>query len=322
VIFLRKPRFLVAVTLCLCLSGFTASAATYIDALGRAVDIPPSPQRIVSLAPNITETLFALGLDSEVVGVTMDSTLPQAVKDLPRVGGLASLSLERIIALEPDCIIATADGNPKETVLQLARAGFPVYVIHPGDLDGMLQMILDLGEITGRRERAEQLVSSLRRRIDAVVAGTAGREKPRVFFQISYDPLITVGRGTFHDRLIEMAGGINIFGDSPVRYPRVSLEMVIFGEPDVIIYASMAPEEKHESAVLKRWKKWSSVPAVASGRIYCIDADIIHQPAPSVVMGLEILADLLHRGRRGEDGDHVVPHGQVGEARETPDESP
>ena len=293
-------RALIPGMLLLFLSAFPVEAALYTDALGRIVNIPPSPQRIVSLAPNITETLFALGLDREIVGVTTDSAWPEAVRDLPRVGGLASLSLERIIALDPDCIIGTADGNPRETVLQLERAGFPVYVTNPRDLDDMLAMIVNLGVITGKRDRAEDLVRDLRRRIDAVSAGVNNRQLPRVFFQIAADPLITVGRGTFHDRLIELAGGINIFGHSPVRYPRVGVERVIAEEPQAIIVASMNRGDNDQSA-LDRWRRWSNIPAVSSGRLYRIDADIIHQPTPRIVDGLELLADLLHPGWREED---------------------
>lgn len=280
-----------------CLFALPAVAATHTDALGRTVEVPPSPQRIVSLAPNITETLFALGLDEEIVGVTTDSAWPEAVRDLPRVGGLASLSLERIIALDPDCIIGTADGNRKETVLQLERAGFPVYVTNPKDLDDMLAMIVDLGDVTGRRDRAQKLSAELRQRIDRVARSVQHRDKPRVFFQIASDPLITVGRETFHDRLIELAGGANVFGYSPIRYPRINREMVIAEEPQVIILASMREGDAERSAI-DRWKRWSAIPAVSSGRLYLIKADIIHQPTPRIVDGLEILADLLHPGWR------------------------
>ena len=279
------------------LFALPAVAATHTDALGRTVEVPPSPQRIVSLAPNITETLFALGLDEEIVGVTSDSAWPESVRNLPRVGGLASLSLERIIALDPDCIIGTADGNRKETVLQLEQAGFPVYVTNPRDLDGMLAMIIDLGGVTGRRDQAQELAADLRRRINHVERAVQGLDKPRVFFQIASDPLITVGRETFHDRLIELAGGANIFGHSPIRYPRVNIEMVIAEEPQVIVLASMRGGDTDRSAI-DRWKRWSAIPAVSAGRLYLIEADIIHQPTPRIVDGLEILADLLHPGWR------------------------
>jgi iron complex transport system substrate-binding protein len=279
------------------LAAFPADAAVHTDALGRTVEIPTSPQRIVSLAPNITETLFGLGLDDEIVGVTTDSVYPEAARSRPKVGGLASLSLERVIALDPDCIIATADGNPKEPVLQLARAGFPVYVTNPRDLDGMLAMIVDLGIVTGRRKRAEELAAGLRRRIEAVAAATAGRARPRVFFQVASDPLITVGGGTFHDRLMELAGGINIFSLSPVRYPRVNVEMVVAGEPEVIVLASMGRGQENTSQ-LARWKRWPGIPAVSAGRLHRIDAGIIHQPSPRIVDGLEVLTDFLHPGWR------------------------
>ncbi len=295
-------RVLITVLMLVFLAAFPVEAAVHTDALGRTVEIPTSPQRIVSLAPNITETLFELGLDDEIVGVTTDSVYPEEARSRPKVGGLASLSLERVIGLDPDCIIATADGNPKEPVLQLARAGFPVYVTNPRDLDGMLAMIVDLGIVTGRRKRAEELAAGLRRRIETVAATTDGREKPRVFFQVASDPLITVGGGTFHDRLIELAGGVNIFSLSPVRYPRVNVEMVVAGEPEVIVLASMGRGQGDDSQ-LARWKRWHGIPAVSAGRLHRIDADIVHQPSPRIVDGLEILADLLHPDRRDRPED-------------------
>lgn len=301
-------RAVITGLLLVCLTASHVEAAVYTDALGRTVSIPSSPQRIVSLAPNLTETLFALGLESRIVGVTVDSVFPEKARSLPKVGNLAALSPERIIALDPDCIIATADGNPKEPVLQLARAGFPVYVTNPRDLDGMLAMIIDLGTVTGRREQAEGLAARLHRRIEAVAAATAGQPRPRVFFQVASDPLITVGGGTFHDRLIALAGGINIFSLSPVRYPRVNVEMVVAGEPEVIVLASMGRGQENTSQ-LARWKRWPGIPAVSAGRLHRIDAGIIHQPSPRIVDGLEVLADFLHPGwrNRPEDQSNTEP---------------
>ncbi|MCK9230128.1 MAG: cobalamin-binding protein [Syntrophales bacterium] len=287
-----------------------AEAACYTDALGRTVIIPEPPKRIVSLAPNITETLFALGLDEEIVGVTTDSRYPGAALDRPKVGGFTSLSLERIIGLDPDCIIATVDGNPRETVIQLERAGFPVYVTNPRDLESMLAMIVDLGIITGTSERAILLVDDLGRRLDRVAARHAGRAKPRVFLQVSADPLITVGGGTFHERAIETAGGINVFSHSAIRYPRVNMEMVIAAMPEVIILASMGTETTGRSRT-ERWTCWRDIPAVTGGRIYSIDPDILYQPTPRLVEGIETLAAFLHPAE--ETGPEDVPDAGTGE---------
>lgn len=281
-----------------------AEAGRHIDALGRTVAIPEPPKRIVSLAPNITETLFALGLDEEIVGVTTDSRYPEAAQARPKVGGFASLSLERIIGLDPDCIIAIVDGNPRETVLQLERAGFPVYVTNPRDLESMLAMIGDLGAITGTSEQAALLVEDLGRRLDRVAARHAGRPKPRVFLQVSADPLMTVGGGTFHERAIETAGGINVFSHSAIRYPRVSMEMVIAAMPEVIILASMGTESVGLFQA-ERWARWKDIPAVTGGRIYSIDPDILYQPTPRLVEGIETLAAFLHPAE--ETGLEDVP---------------
>ena len=141
-----------------------AHADVYIDEMGRSVTIPSRPKRIVSLAPNITEILFALGLDREIVGVTMFSDYPKAAGSKPKVGSFVNVSLEKVASLNPDLIIGTADGNKKETVEQLEQIGFPVYVINPGSFKEILETTLNIGVITGREKQAKKVVRDLDRK--------------------------------------------------------------------------------------------------------------------------------------------------------------
>ncbi|MDD5722246.1 MAG: helical backbone metal receptor [Syntrophales bacterium] len=188
----------------------TAAAEVYIDKAGRRVNIPSPPRRIVSLAPSITETLFALGLDREIVGVTMMSNYPEAAKSKPRVGNFINISLERVVSLNPDLVIGTADGNRKETVKQLEGMGLPVYVVNPGNLSEIFHMILSIGTITGRENEATTLVDGLQKRVERIISSLNGLKKPQVFFQIGINPVITAGMNTLHNELIQRADGVNI----------------------------------------------------------------------------------------------------------------
>lgn len=268
-------------------------ADVYIDAMERKVNIPPCPKRIVSLAPSITETLFALGLDKEIVGVTMFSDYPEAARLKPRIGSYVSISLEKVVSLNPDLIIGTADGNRRETVEQLERVGLPVYVVNPTSLDDIFEMILNVGKITGRGDVAKRLVHNLRKRVQFVVSQTEELEKPRVFCQVGIAPIVTVGKNTLHNKLITLAGGINVSGEEETKYPRYSIEEIIVRQPDIIIVSSMKRGGDFER-VRNKWKRWRNIPAVKSDRIHIINTDLVDHPSPRIVDGLEEMVRIIH----------------------------
>ncbi len=284
-----------ALLLSLTLLALTADgqAALHVDAVGRSVDILASPRRIVSLAPSITETLFALGLDSEIVGVTMLSNYPEAANAKPRVGTFVNISLERVVSLNPDLVIGTADGNRKETVDQLEGMGIPVYVVDPSNLSEIFDMILSIGKITGRERQSEMLVEGLRARIARIALSVKKSDRPHVFMQIGISPIISVGSDTLHSELIDRAGGVNVYGETSTRYPRCSIEDIIVRQPDIIIVSSMKRGGDFYS-VRDGWKKWTTIPAVRDGRIHIIDTDLIDHASPRIVDGLEKIAEIIH----------------------------
>jgi iron complex transport system substrate-binding protein len=275
------------------LSVSIAYADVYIDETGRKVNIPSSPKRIVSLAPSITETLFALGLDKEIVGVTTFSDYPEAARSKPCVGSYVSISLEKVVSLSPDLIIGTADGNKIEIVEQLERVGFPVYMINPTNLDEIFKMVLDIGRITGKENEAKKLACNLRERVRIVVLRKADLKKLRVFFQIGIDPIVTVGSNTLHNELITLAGGINISGKEAMRYPRYSIEEIIVKQPEIIIISSMKRGGDFKR-VRDKWKRWKNIPAVKNNRVHIFNTDLIDHPSPRIVDGLEEIAKIIH----------------------------
>ncbi len=170
-------------TICLTIIFVDISyARTVTDEIGRSVYIIPRPQRIVSLAPGITETLYALSLDDKIAGVTTFCDWPASARKKPKIGGFTNPSIEKIVSLKPDLIIATADGNRKDTVQQLERLGLPVYVISPSNIDGFLRSILNIGKITNREKNAEKLVEKFQKRLNNVTTQIRHKNKPRVFF--------------------------------------------------------------------------------------------------------------------------------------------
>jgi len=277
-----------------CLFPSPGGASAFTDDLGRVVDIPEAPRRIVSLAPNLTEVLFALGLEDRIAGVTSYCDYPEGAREKPKIGGFIHFSLEKLVSLEPDLVLATADGNRKETVLQIERLGVPLYVVNPETVDDVLAMIETLGQITGTPDRAGPLAAALRKRIDRIVASASGRPAPRVFLQVGTEGLITAGRGTFLDELIRLSGAVNVAGAETVRYPRYGMEKVVSLEPEVILVIAMDGEALPGIF----WKRWPGIPAVESNRIYFLDADLVTRPSHRIVDGLEEMFSLIHAVER------------------------
>lgn len=263
------------------------------DQLGRTVTIPADPQRVVALAPSITEIIYALGLEKRLVGVTRFSDFPQAARDLPKVGSYVQLDLERIVALNPDLCIAVKDGNPKQVVARLEALGVPVYAVDPRDIPTVLESIEEIGGLFSKEQVAESVVAHMEQRIGAVkqtVSGVSAR--PGIFFQIGISPIVSVGTDTFIHELIELAGGSNLTA-GPIPYPRYSREQVIALAPEIFIITSMARGEIFER-VKKQWEQWPDIPAVKNGRILLVDSNLYDRASPRLVDGLEQLARLIH----------------------------
>lgn len=275
--------------ICACISF----ARTVTDETGRRVTVGPAPQRIISLAPGITETLYALGLDDQISGVTTYCDWPAAARKKARVGGFTNPSVEKIVSLGPDLVLATADGNRKETIEQLEKLGLPVYVTNPVDTQGVLKSILHIGEITNRERRAQELAGKLRKRLNHIKGQIRTKQKPRVFFQLGLEPMVTAGRSTLINEVIEQAGGVNVAGRDLAKYPRYSAEGIIGASPDIIVFAPMV-NDKTFVAVKRFWQKFADVPAVRNRRIYPIDADLINRASPRIFDAVEIMAHIFH----------------------------
>ena len=266
------------------------------DEVGREVTFSFPPKRIISLAPNITEILFSLGLDGEIVGVSIHCNFPKKAKSKVRVGSYINIDFERIISLKPDLIIATGVGNTRDMVERLGKLGFPTYVVFPKNFNEILQSIGHIGKIVDREKEAMKNIDGMKKRRQKVIELTQGLPRTRVFLQIGEAPMVTVGKGSFADDLISLAGGENIAGREKGMYPRLGMEEILKRSPEVILVSSMNPKGDYQK-VIQEWSRWKMIPAVKNGRVYLIDSDLIDRPSPRIIDGLEEIARILHPER-------------------------
>jgi len=263
------------------------------DDRGKLIVLKKTPNRIVSLAPATTEMLFAIGVGDKVVGVTTYCDYPPATKNIPKVGGFINPSLESIVKLNPDLIVAMR-GNPLSLLERLEKMGYPVFALNPKSISDVLIGMKKLGELTGSKE-ANRVVRDLKARLERIrkrVEGIPYERRPKVVIELWDNPLIVFGKGSIGDEVIECAGGKNII-EGKVAYPQISLETLIEKQPDVIILSHMTKVQNPLKEVKKR-ANWDKLKAVREGRVYAIDADIIDRPGPRLIQAVEILHRMLY----------------------------
>ncbi|MCM8779524.1 MAG: cobalamin-binding protein [Candidatus Omnitrophica bacterium] len=253
--------------------------------------------RIVSLAPNTTEILFALDLGKNIVGVDIFSNYPEEAKKIEKVGSFSHPNLEKIVSLKPDFVFITGlEQNPFN--LKLRRLGLRVFTVDPQSIKELFQDVLQIGKITHKEERAKTLVREMEKELAEIKEKVKNKvDRPKVFLEIWDSPLITCGRNSYIEEMISLAGGINIAHNLPRKFSRISQEQVIKNSPEVIIVSHMQNNEGMKKSIGKRWG-WQIVEAIKKDRIYAdIDPDIILRPGPRIIAGIKE----LYRRFYGED---------------------
>lgn len=267
------------------------------DQAGRAVKIERIPKTIVSLAPSNTEIVYALGLEDKLVGVTEYCDFPEAAQQKPKIGGFSDVDIERVVAIAPDLILATSM-HLNEVTPALERLGFTVLTLDPQTIDQVLDAVVLIGLATGKDELAFHVESILKRRIEAVTSRTDGlsdAQRPKVFYILWHDPLMTVTSKTLIHELITQAGGLNIAADLEGEYPTIDLEAVLMADPEVIVVGSghgTGEDAPYQFALTE--PRLAKVAARLNGRVYEIDSDLTSRPCPRIVTGLETMAKLIH----------------------------
>jgi iron complex transport system substrate-binding protein len=261
------------------------------DEAGKRVRVPARPQRIVTLAPNLTEIVYAVGAGSRLVGNTTFCDYPAEAKQVTKVGDTMQPNIERIIALRPDLILVSTASQLETFTKQLDERGIAVYVTDPHDLEGVLRSIKTVGELLGQEGQAETLVNSLRARAVAVEDAVKGLTPVTVFYQVSPSPLWTAGRRSWITDLIRRAGGKSVTAEVEGEWMRYSDEAALASHPDAIIMASSDSMSGDEMKVAPALEK---SPAVLNKRVYRINGDYLSRPGPRLIEGLEQIARALH----------------------------
>jgi iron complex transport system substrate-binding protein len=267
-------------------------AREVIDGLGRKVQVPDHPKRIISLAPSLTESLYALGLGDQVVGVTDYCQNPPEVLGKPRIGGIINPNLETIVSLKPDLVFATSEANKYEFMARLEQFAIPVFSIVPRDIAGVLESLRLMGEAANVAPRAEKLIQDLKLRYAAVRNKVQNLRPVRVLIAYDLQPVITGGRWTFPTDLVAAAGGCSIAAGLEQDWPRLNMEYILAQDPEVIFLAAM-PEADRQLRVLSNLPGWKNTTAVKLKRVIAVD-DRINQPGPRLMEALEMIAGYLH----------------------------
>ncbi len=276
----------------LAIYSLTLHAVEVVDDNGNTVKLIAPAERIISLAPHVTEQLFAIGAGGKIVGAVDYSDYPEQAKLIPRVGGYSRLDLERILALKPDLIVGWSSGNNAQQLERLEEMGMRVYRSEPRRLDDIAAGMLKLGELAGVTQQAEEQVVKFRHKVETLREAAGGKPAQTVFYQIWNRPLMTVNGEHLINEVITLCGGKNIFAELPVLTPKVSEEAVIAANPEVIIASGMGRERPEW---LDEWRRWPQMEAVKSERLYVIDPSIIQRATPRLLEGAEVMCGMIRQ---------------------------
>jgi iron complex transport system substrate-binding protein len=281
-----------ALLLLLASAGVSAQV-TVTDDAGNTISLPHPAQRIVSLAPHITEQLFAIGAGDRVVGTSEFSDHPPEAKRIPRVGRAHSVDLERVAAARPDLIVLWGSGFPPAVLDALHRLGVPVYINEPGALEGIATSLERMGVLTARPQ-AGNVAATFRARIAALRAQYAGRRIVPVFYQIWSEPLMTLGGRHVLSEAIHLCGGRNVFDALGPIAPQVSAESVVAAAPEVIVTAEA---RGRPTGALDFWQRFPGIPAVAHKALFTLDADRLNRATPRMIEEVALLCARIDTAR-------------------------
>jgi iron complex transport system substrate-binding protein len=278
------------------------------DETGRRMAIPLNVQRVVTLAPNLTETIYALGLDGKLAGDTTYCDIPPAAKEKPHVGSTQDPSLEAIVALHPDLVLATTSINRPQTADALLKIGVPVYTSDPHTIAGMLSSTATMADLLGASERGAKLVAALQQRLDTLHAALQDRPMVHVLFVVWEDPLISIGQNTFIADALRWAGAESIIVATQ-NWPQVSMEEVVRLQPDYIVLTSdhLAAETHEHVNNLRNRPTWSELRAVKAGHVV-MASDEFTRPSPGLVDAIESLARDLHPEAFNSSAAELAPN--------------
>ncbi len=273
----------------LCVAGSLAAVST-TAATEPAAAHPPA-QRIVTLAPHLAELVHAAGAGDRLVGVSDWSDYPPGVEALPRVGSAVQVDLETLVALAPDLVLGWEGGNPLRLLRQVEGQGFRLVTFGVETLDDIGAQIEAIGRLAGTPETAARAAARYRDALAALAAEQAGKAELRVFYQVSWRPLYTIGGRQVISQVISLCRGRNVFANQATLAPAVGLEAVVARDPEVILAT------QRQAAELAEWRRWDNVAAVAGGHLYTVPGDLLARPSPRILDGARAVCAALDRAR-------------------------
>lgn len=269
------------------------------DDAGATVRLAAPAKRIVSLAPHLTELLFAAGAGERLVGTVEYSDYPPAAKKLPRVGGYSRPDLEAVAALKPDLIVAWTSGNAPNHLDKLRALGLPVFVTQPNHLEDIAALLERLATLAGSEASGKAEADKFRQRLAALRSQYANRPKVRTFYQIWKQPLMTVGQGQIIGDAIAVCGGDNVFGQLQALAPKVTVEAVLAANPEIVVASGMGESRPDW---LDDWKRWPQMQAVKRDNLFFIPPELIQRHTPRLLDGTEMLCKHLETARSHRQG--------------------
>ncbi len=281
------------------LLGATLARAEIVvrDDAGQDVRLPAPARRVVSLAPHLTELLFAVGAGERVVGVVDYSDFPPSAKAISHVGSAARVDLEAVAALQPDLVVGWRSGNSAATLEALRRLGLPVHVDEPEHIEDVARGLERLGRLTGMEQTADAAANAFRTRLANLRGRYGSRPTVRVFYEVWNRPLMTVGGRQIISDLIHLCGGENVFAQLRGLAPTVAEEAVVAANPEAIVASGM---DEARPEWLDDWRRWRQLTAVARGNLFFVPPDLMQRHTPRLLDGAEQLCRHLEtaRGRR------------------------
>lgn len=291
---INLTSLILIITLLLITTGVMAQEfpVTINDSLEGEVTLEEKPTRIISLSPNMTEVLFAVGAGENVVGVTKFADYPQEATEVDKIGSITEPNIEKIITMDPDIVIASSV-NKMKTIERLKELGVKVAGFRADSVDMAIENIKTVAKLTGNQEKGEEIVTDMYIKIgeitNLVEDHLENNERPKVFYEIWNDPLYTAGKNNFIDDLINMGGGINIGRLAEGQWPQYNLEKLLVEDPEVYISTPHSAERDVSIENIKNRDQYQSISAVKNDRVYVIDQDILNRPSPRLVKGLALM---------------------------------
>lgn len=255
----------------------------------------PNKLRIVALAPHIVENLYAIGAGSNIVGTVDYADYPAEAKSIERIGGYYGISLEKLLMLKPDLVIAWKSGNQSEDLEQIKRLGINVHLSNPTTINTLADELLTLGKLTGHIKQSRKVADDFINKFEAIKLRQQGKKTLTAFYQLWAEPMMTINKNTWINQLIETCNVHNVFAQSPTDYPQISIENVVVHKPQIIII----PDEKADTPQpTVNWQIWPEIPAVKYKQFISVNADLLHRFTPRMLDGLADMCDKINESRK------------------------